>query len=44
MVITPSALNVLVVGFMMVIFSFLWRITQAFLADTSIGQAMSFIL
>lgn len=44
MVITPSTLNVLIVGAMMIVFSFIWRIGAAFLADTSVGQAMAFIL
>jgi hypothetical protein len=45
-VITPSALNVLIVGFMMVIFAFLWRMAAAKLSEkgSPIGDAMAVIL
>jgi len=43
-VIVPSALNVIVVGFMMVIFTFLWRMAAAKLSDSPIGQAMAVAL
>lgn len=39
--IIPSALNVLIIGFSLVIFSFLWRMTAAALVDHPIGQAMA---
>ena len=42
--IVPSALNVIVVGFMMVIFTFLWRMAAAKLSDSPIGQAMAVAL
>lgn len=42
----PSALNLLVVGFMMVIFVFLWRMAAAWLSGrgSSIGDAMAVVL
>jgi hypothetical protein len=43
-VITPSALNVLIIGASVVIFSFLWRMLAAKLADNPIGQAMAVCL
>jgi hypothetical protein len=44
--ITPSALNVLIIGFSMVIFSFLWRMAAAKLSEggSVIGDAMGVIL
>lgn len=42
--VTPSALNVLIVGFMMVIFTFLWRMLAAKLSDSPVGQAMAVAL
>lgn len=42
--IVPSALNVIIVGLMMVIFSFFWRMLAAKLADNSVGQAMAVAL
>jgi hypothetical protein len=45
-VITPSALNVLIIGFSMVIFAFLWRMLAAKLAEkgSPIGDAMAVVL
>jgi hypothetical protein len=45
-VITPSALNVLIIGFSMVIFAFFWRMTAASLSErgSSIGDAMAVVL
>jgi hypothetical protein len=43
-VITPSALNVLIVGAMMVIFTFLWRMLAAQLSESPVGQAMAVAL
>lgn len=45
-VVTPSALNVLIVGFMMVVFTFLWRMTAAKLSErgSPIGEAMAVVL
>lgn len=37
----PSALNVLIIGASVVIFSFLWRMLAAQLSETSVGQAMA---
>lgn len=44
--ITPSALNVLIIGFSMVIFTFLWRMLAAKLAEKGnpIGDAMAVAL
>lgn len=42
--IVPSALNVLVIGFSMVIFTFLWRMLAAKLSDGPVGQAMAVAL
>lgn len=42
--IQPSTLNVLIIGFSVIIFSFLWRMAAAKLADTSVGQAMAVVL
>jgi hypothetical protein len=44
----PTALNILVIGFSMVIFSFLWRMAAAALVnrnpDSSLGKAMAVII
>lgn len=44
----PTALNILVVGFMMVIFVFFWRMAAAALVsrnpDSGLGKAMAVIL
>jgi len=44
--ITPSTLNLLIVGFMMVIFTFMWRMLAAKLSEkgSSIGDAMAVAL
>lgn len=42
--IQPSALNVAIIGLSMVIFTFLWRMLAAHLADNSVGKAMAVIL
>lgn len=42
--ITPSALNVLIIGFSVVLFSFLWRMLAAKLSDGPYGQAMAVAL
>lgn len=44
--VTPSALNVLIIGFSMVIFTFLWRMLAAKLAERGnpIGDAMAVAL
>lgn len=42
--ITPSTLNVLVIGASVIVFSFLWRMLAIKLADTNVGQAMAVIL
>lgn len=44
--VTPSALNVLVIGFSMVIFAFLWRMIAAKLSEkgSPIGDAMAVVL
>jgi hypothetical protein len=44
--ITPSALNVLVIGFSMVIFAFLWRMLAAKLSENGnqLGDAMAVVL
>lgn len=42
--ITPSALNVLIIGFSVVIFSFLWRMAAARMSENPIGQAMAVAL
>ena len=44
MVIAPSALNVLIIGLSMVIFTFLWRMLAEKLADHSAGQAMAAVM
>lgn len=44
----PTALNILIIGFSMIIFSFLWRMSASFLVDrnpdSGLGQAMANIL
>lgn len=42
--ITPSALNVIIIGLSAVIFTFLWRMLAAKLSDNPIGQAMAVAL
>lgn len=42
--IQPSALNVLIIGLSVVIFSFLWRMAAARLSEHPVGQAMAVIL
>jgi hypothetical protein len=44
--IVPSALNVLIVGFMMIIFAFFWRMLAAKLSEkgSPIGDAMAVVL
>lgn len=46
--IQPTALNILVIGMSMVIFSFLWRMAASALIarnpDSGLGKAMSVIL
>lgn len=42
--ITPSALNVLIIGASAVIFTFLWRMLAAKLSDNAFGQAMAVAL
>lgn len=44
--VTPSALNVVIVGLMMVIFTFLWRMLAAKLSENGspIGDAMAVAL
>lgn len=44
--VTPSALNVLVVGAMMVIFTFMWRMLAAKLSEhgSPVGDAMAVAL
>jgi hypothetical protein len=43
-VITPSALNVLIIGASVIIFSFFWRMLAARMSAGSSGQAMATIL
>lgn len=42
--IQPSALNVLIIGASVLIFSFLWRMLAAKLSEGPIGQAMAVAL
>lgn len=42
--ITPSALNVIIIGLSVVVFSFFWRMIAAKLSDTSVGKAMAVAL
>lgn len=44
MPIAPSFLNLLIVGFMVVIFTFMWRMLAAKLADGPIGQGMAAVM
>lgn len=41
--IVPSAINVLIIGFSVVIFGFLWRMLAVKMHDNSVGQAMAAI-
>lgn len=41
--IMPSALNVLIIGFSVIIFGFLWRMAAAKMSDSPWGQAMATI-
>ena len=44
----PTALNILIIGFSMVIFTFLWRMAAAALvkrnSDSGLGKAMAVVL
>ncbi len=44
--ITPSAMNVLIIGFSMIIFAFLWRMLAAKLSEkgSPIGDAMAVVM
>lgn len=42
--IMPSTLNVLIIGFSVIIFSFLWKMLAVQLSDTSVGQAMAVVM
>jgi hypothetical protein len=42
-VIRPSALNVMIVGAMMILFGGIWRILAAYFSDGSTGEAMAVI-
>jgi len=42
--INPSALNVLIIGFSVIIFSFMWRMLAARMSESPMGQAMAAIL
>lgn len=42
--VTPSALNVLIIGFSMVIFTFLWRMLAGKMSESPVGQAMAVVL
>lgn len=42
--ITPSALNLMIIGFSMIIFTFFWRMLAAKMAENPIGQAMAVVL
>lgn len=41
--ILPSTLNVLTIGFSMIVFMFFWRMAAAKMSDNSWGQAMAVI-
>jgi hypothetical protein len=41
--ILPSTLNVLVIGFSVIVFGFLWRMAAAKMSDSPWGQAMATI-
>jgi hypothetical protein len=43
-VITPSALNVLIIGLSVLVFSFLWRTLAMQWSERPIGQAMATLL
>jgi hypothetical protein len=42
--VTPSFLNLLIVGLMMLIFSFFWRMAAAKMSESPVGQAMAVVL
>jgi hypothetical protein len=44
--VTPSALNVLITGFSMIIFGFFWRMLAAWLSErgSPIGDAMAVVI
>jgi len=42
-VILPSTLNVLTIGFSMIVFMFFWRMLAAKMSDNPWGQAMAVI-
>ena len=42
--ITPSALNIVIIGLSVIIFAFMWRMLAAHYADRPVGQAMATIL
>ncbi len=44
--VVPTALNVLIVGAMMIIFTFLWRMAAAKLSENGspVGEAMAVVL
>lgn len=42
--ITPSALNVMIIGASVIIFAFFWRMLAAQFSEHPIGQAMATIL
>lgn len=46
--IQPTALNILIIGFAMIIFSFLFRMSAAYLVkrnpDSGLGKAMAVVL
>lgn len=42
--ITPSTLNVLIIGLSMVVFAFLWRMLATKWSENSFGQAMAVAL
>jgi hypothetical protein len=44
--VTPSALNVLIIGFSMIIFGFFWRMLAAWLSErgSPIGDAMAVVV
>lgn len=42
--IIPSTLNVLSIGFSVIVFMFFWRMAAAKMSDNSWGQAMAVIL
>jgi hypothetical protein len=42
-VILPSTLNVIIIGFSVIIFGFIWRMMAAKMSDSPWGQAMAVI-